>query len=70
MLYEWLERTLVYSYRLRIDLFSFSGEEIDVCINLERKYRANWQFLSHDRESEGVEEGIEGRRLVDRVLFN
>lgn len=49
---------------------SLSGEEIDVCINLEREYRANWQFLSHDRESEGVEEGIEGRRLVDRVLFN
>lgn len=37
---------------------SLSGEEIDVCINLERKYRANWQFLSHDRESEGVEEGM------------
>lgn len=35
-----------------------SGEEIDVCINLKREYRANWQFLSHDRESEGVEEGM------------
>lgn len=55
---------------IRIAFVSLSGKEIDVCINFEREYRANWQFLSHDRESEGVEEGIEGRRLIDRVLFN
>lgn len=51
----WREHCICIAFVLTCSL---SGEEIDVCINLEREYRANWQFLSHDRESEGVEEGM------------